>query len=125
LNDSPARARDGYVISGEVRITGVARKSEAGRVGPLDPPFTTTRPRLDAWFRVDIARIAEQVGYPLLPVFVEVQPDAREHPTPPIPAETTDLGPGSNLSYTIQWFSFALILLVGYVAVMLRGKRTH
>lgn len=123
LGESPAQARGGYEQAGEVTIIGVARKSEAGRIGPADPPFSAARPRLDAWFRVDIGRIAEQIGYPLLPVFVELQPGPQLNPPPPIPAATTDLGPGSNLSYTIQWYSFALILIVGYVAVILRGKQ--
>jgi surfeit locus 1 family protein len=122
FTESDLTARKQYALAGEVTIIGVARISEAGRIGPIDPPFTPERPRLDAWFRVDIARISEQIGYPLLPIFVEVQPGAEFNPTPPIPAATSDLGPGSNLSYSIQWFSFAVILVVGYIALMLRKQ---
>jgi surfeit locus 1 family protein len=122
LNQSDAQARTAYTTPGEVSIEGVARQSQHGLAGPADPPFSTTQPRLDAWFRVDIERIQQQTPYPLLPIFVEMQP-AREPPTrPPLPSVTTDLGLGSHLGYAIQWFSFAIILVVGYVALMLRGR---
>lgn len=121
LTESSQAARRAFDQAGEVEIIGVARRSEAGLAGPVDPPLTAERPRLDAWFRVNLERIAEQTGYPLLPVFVEVQPGPVEGRNPPIPALTGDLGPGSHLSYAIQWFSFAIILVVGYVAMMVRG----
>nr|PZN21258.1 MAG: SURF1 family protein [Chloroflexota bacterium] len=109
--------------AGEVTLEGVARRSQEDMAGPQDPPTGPERPRLDAWFRVDIARIEQQTGYPLLPVFIEQQPDPDAPPGPPFPAATTDLGLGSHLGYAFQWFSFALILLVGYVVVILRHSR--
>jgi surfeit locus 1 family protein len=104
--------------TGEVMIEGVARRSqEPAEDGPQDPPLGPDRPRLDAWFRVTIPRIQEQIDYPLLPVFVEQQP---EPGAPALPARqaTTDLGPGSHMSYALQWYSFAIILVVGYVVLM-------
>jgi surfeit locus 1 family protein len=109
-----------YAASGATTIRGVARRSQHGLSGPLDPPFSADRPRLSAWFRVDIERIQEQAGYPLLPIFVELQPDAQLPSAPPFPALTTDLGLGSHLGYAFQWFSFAVILVVGYIALTLR-----
>jgi surfeit locus 1 family protein len=108
-------------IDGVQTLKGVARQSEESiRGGPVDPPFSAERPRIDAWFRVNLSRIEQQAGYPLLPIFIELQPDGADN-TPPIPTATTDLGLGSHLNYTLQWYSFAVTLIVGYGFVVIRG----
>jgi surfeit locus 1 family protein len=107
---------------GEVLVQGVARRSEESAGAPYDPPLGPDRQRLDAWFHVDIARIQQQTGYPLLPLFIEQQP-ARGSPALPRPVATTDLGEGPHLSYAIQWFAFAITLLVGYVAFTYQQMR--
>jgi len=105
--------------TGEVTLQGQIRRSQENMGAPYDPQFTPDRPRLDAWFHVDIARIAQQTGYLLLPIFVEQLPAPGDLALPRRdPA--TDLGEGPHLSYAIQWFSFAVILLVGYVALSRR-----
>ncbi|HJZ50298.1 MAG TPA: SURF1 family protein [Roseiflexaceae bacterium] len=107
---------------GEVTIVGVAQRSQENTGGPQDPPLGPDRPRLDAWFRVNIASIQQQAGYPLLPVFIEQQP-APGDPALPRRVATTDLGEGPHLSYAIQWFAFAITLLVGYVAFTYQQTR--
>lgn len=105
---------------GEVVVTGILRRSmvRSGPFSPADPPLGPERPRLDAWHRIDIARIQEQVPYPLLAMWVEELPQAE---TPagrfPRPAPEIELSEGSHLVYAIQWFSFALIALLGYGAL--------
>jgi surfeit locus 1 family protein len=126
LTQSAPEARRAFAVTGDVQLTGVARASQSSLAGPPDPPFSADRPRLDAWFRVDIDRIQQQVGYRLLPVFVELQPASdvpAQPPTLPQPSRTANTGPGSHLSYTLQWFSFAIILVVGYVVLSLRQLR--
>ena len=100
--------------AGEVAVVGVVRRSQEDAGGPADPPLAAGQSRRDAWFRVDIPRIEQQAGYPLLPLFVEQQPAPGDPPLPRRVA-TTDLGEGPHLGYAIQWFAFALILLVGYL----------
>ncbi len=107
---------------GEVLIQGQIRRSQENVGAPFDPPFTDDRPRIDAWFHVDITRIAQQTGYPLLPIFIEQLP-APGDPALPRRDPATDLGEGPHLSYAIQWFSFALILLVGYLTLTYRQFR--
>lgn len=109
--------------AGEVRVEGVARRSQSNMAGPEDPPTGPLMPRLDAWFRVDIERIQEQTGYPLLPVFVAQQPVPGQEPEPPIPVATESLGIGSHLGYAIQWFAFAAILPVTYLAVVFKQTK--
>jgi surfeit locus 1 family protein len=101
--------------SGELLVSGIARRSQVEVGGPQDPPFGPDRKRLDAWFRVDTARIQQQAGYPLLPIFIEQQP-APGDPALPRRVATADLGEGPHMGYAVQWFAFAIILVVGYIA---------
>jgi surfeit locus 1 family protein len=123
LTEASPEARAAFAAPGHVIIKGIARASQSGLAGPIDPPFTPERPRLDAWFRVDIRRIEQQVGYPLLPIFVELQPQDGAPPTLPQPSRTSNTGSGSHLIYSFQWFSFAAILVGGYVALSYRQFR--
>jgi surfeit locus 1 family protein len=107
--------------TGEVQVQGQIRRSQEDAGAPFDPPLSADRPRLDAWFHVDTTRIGQQTGYQLLPVFIEQLPAPGDLALPR-PDPTTDLGEGPHLSYAIQWFSFALILLVGYVAFVYRQR---
>jgi surfeit locus 1 family protein len=119
----PAARKAFAVPPGEVEVMGIARRSQEDVGGPQDPPLGPERPRLDAWFRVNIAKIQEQAGYPLLPIFIEQQP-APGDPTLPRPVATADLGEGPHIGYAVQWFGFAIILVVGYIAfISTQAKR--
>ena len=128
LSDPAARAAFA-APPGEVLVAGIARRSQEDTGGPQDPPLGPDRPRLDAWFRVNIARIQQQTGYPLLPIFIEEQPMPASSGTSPNGSElprrvtTTDLGEGPHMSYAIQWFAFAIILVAGYIAFTYQQAR--
>jgi surfeit locus 1 family protein len=103
--------------TGAVGVRGILRRSQPRRsnMSPADLPLGPERPRLDAWYRVDIPRIQEQVPYPLLPVFLEEEPAAGEPARRfPRPDPDIELSEGPHLGYAIQWFAFAGILLGGY-----------
>ncbi|MBO9325346.1 MAG: SURF1 family protein [Roseiflexus sp.] len=122
---SPDARRKFNPPTGEIVVTGIARQPETYVGGPKDPPLSPERPRLDAWFRVDVARIQEQTPYPLLPLFIEVQPIPGAEPILPQPVALPELDQGPHLGYAIQWFAFAGILVVGYVVLQwntLRGE---
>lgn len=102
---------------GEVAFEAIVRMSQEGTTSPVDPPLAASQQRLDAWFRVNIPRIQQQIGTPLQPVFAERQPDHAGPQLPPITTASEADGPGNHLSYAIQWFSFAIILLGGYCAI--------
>ena len=102
-------------------VIGVWRESQA--------PSTTVdeaalvNGRRDKWFLITIPAIQAQMPQTLVPGFIEVQPDGSAYDAnQPIPIATTDMGMGSNLSYSIQWFGFAVILAVGYVVVVGRMR---
>ena len=124
LAQSSPEVRRAFAEPGEVVVQGIARRTQEYRGGPADPPLGPDRPRLDAWFRVDTARIQQQAGYPLLPVFIEQQP-APGDPELPRRSATTGLGEGPHLGYAFQWFSFAIILLGGYLALVAQRERTR
>jgi surfeit locus 1 family protein len=75
--------------------------------------------------RVDIDRIEEQVPYELAPVYLSLLgADTGELPVTAPPPSFDD--EGSHLAYAIQWFSFALIGLVGYFFLIRRNaRRSH
>ena len=113
---------------GQVEVLGILRRSQlrSSSFSPADPPLGPGRPRLDAWHRVDLPRIQEQIPYPLLPLYLEQEGSpatgtegAARYPRP---APEVALSEGSHLFYAIQWFSFAGILAAGY-SFLLRSKR--
>lgn len=102
---------------GEVEVQGILRVGQSRRssLSPADPPLGPDRPRLDAWFRVDLPRIQEQMPYPLLPVFLEEEtPTGAEPRWLPRPDPDIQLDEGSHLLYAVQWAAFAGILAAGY-----------
>jgi cytochrome oxidase assembly protein ShyY1 len=102
-------------------VIGVWRESQAPSVNVAEAaPVNGWR---DKWFFITIPAIQLQMPQPIAPGFIDVQPDGSTlTDNQPIPIATTDMGMGSNLSYSIQWFGFAVILAVGYVVVILRRR---
>lgn len=79
-------------------------------------------PRL--WNYLDVARIESHLPYRLLPVYLQQAPLGTTQ-TPPykalpvmVPAENTHLG------YALQWFGFAMLVLIGYPVFLSRQKPT-
>jgi surfeit locus 1 family protein len=114
-----------YEEPGLITVEAIVRLSESGLSGPDEVKIPEGQTRRDKWFRVDIDSLRDQTGYGdrLLPVFIEQQPDENA-PFLPRRVATTDLGEGSHLSYVFQWFSFALVLVVGY-PVLLYQQMKH
>jgi surfeit locus 1 family protein len=104
---------------GEVTVTGWIRPAQTrGALGPTDPE----EGRLVTMNRVDIERIQQQVPYPLEPVYLSaLEGTEGELPVPASGPTFEDEGP--HLGYAIQWFSFALIGVVGYFFLLRRAVR--
>ena len=104
---------------GTVTVTGWVRPTQArGALGPSDPE----EGRLVTMSRVDIDRIQQQVPYELEPVYLSLLDDLEgDLPVVAQPPSFADEGP--HLAYAIQWFSFALIGLVGYFFLIRRAAR--
>ncbi|HEY9089667.1 MAG TPA: SURF1 family protein [Anaerolineaceae bacterium] len=113
--ESSPSARQKYAQTGSVTITGMLRKSQAvrgaGQVGA------------DGFTSVNLDAIRQSTGADLLPMFIIQAPDpaAPELPFRSLPA--VELTEGPHLGYALQWFFFALIVLVGYPFLILRQLR--
>jgi cytochrome oxidase assembly protein ShyY1 len=107
---------------GEVTVVGRVRGSqERGALGPTDAADGT----LAQLARVDVARIAQQLPYPLLPAYVELesQDPAAPQPLPRlIPAPELDEGP--HLAFAVQWFIFATLAVGGWVLLVRRERQS-
>jgi surfeit locus 1 family protein len=113
-----ADRRAPFEVEGPVRVEGILRQPQTRRSSLMPVDQQPADGRLDAWFRADVEKIANQIPYPVLPLFVEKLPaqDDAWLPRPHPALATDDYGP--HLGYAIQWFSFALILVGGYVALI-------
>ncbi len=105
-----------YDEPGTVTVHGVIRQSQSKpEIGQRsDPPLAPGQTRLEAWNFVNVTRISQQVSYPLLPVYIQQAPDPGWTGLPARSQPVLDLTEGPHQSYAIQWFSFALILGLGY-----------
>jgi surfeit locus 1 family protein len=105
--------------AGTLTVTGWVRPTQArGALGPADPASG----RLVTLNRVDIERIQQQVSYELEPVYLSALDEPGGELPVPAPEPTFD-DEGPHLGYAIQWFSFALIGVVGYLFLLRRAAR--
>ena len=72
--------------------------------------------------RIDLGVLAGQWGSDLLPVYLLVEsedPPSGDLPLLRPPPEPTE---GRHLVYAIQWFTFAVIVAIGFPALVIRGE---
>jgi surfeit locus 1 family protein len=73
------------------------------------------------WFAMDELALRGQFPYPLGAIHVRLLPASAAAALPlrePLPA----LNNGPHLGYAIQWFSFALIAIVGWLVIVFSGR---
>jgi surfeit locus 1 family protein len=106
--------------AGDVHVEGIVMPDQtAHRFGSR----SGTDAEVDYLSGVDVARLQPQIGESLYDFYVLLgrqQPSAGALPRTP---ERMDLGEGPHLSYALQWFSFALIGLVGYPLLIRKSLR--
>jgi surfeit locus 1 family protein len=111
--------------TGEVAVKGLLLESEhRGSFGPTDPEDG----KLDVLARVDLARVAQQVDYDVLPAYVQRVSSDPDEVTAEGAPELVPLGlpvmsEGPHLSYAVQWFTFTTIAVVGYALLLRRVAR--
>jgi surfeit locus 1 family protein len=100
--------------------TGYVQEFTAGRGSPAAVPSHPERLR---WLDPDA--VSHNAGYPIARYYVVVDVNAsKAAPGVPVRVPVPTLDDGPHLSYAIQWFSFAVIALVGALfAVFGRSRR--
>ena len=109
--------------TGALTITGRVRTTQTrGVIGPRDATAGT----LTVLARADVARVATQVPYPLVPAYLELtDPAGGAAAADAVPrlVPLQDLTEGPHLSYAVQWLIFTLCAAGGWIAVVRRQLR--
>ncbi|MEO5510642.1 MAG: SURF1 family cytochrome oxidase biogenesis protein, partial [Longimicrobiales bacterium] len=73
------------------------------------------------WYTIDENALRAQFPYPLAPFLVQLLPASGGF-TIPRALDPPTLDEGPHLSYALQWFSFAVIAIVGWITYLLRNR---
>lgn len=113
-NSSPADWRK-YDEPGVVTVTGQIRLGQfKPAIGGVADALPADGSPLWVWNNGDIEKIALQMPYLILKVYIQPDTDPEDE-IPPIPYQpTVELTEGSHFGYALQWFTFATILFAGY-----------
>lgn len=111
--------------TGQVEVEGLVHPTVVReRIGPTDPPTG----RLTNLARPDIERYARQLDAPVVPAWIQLRsstPSLRTGPDVPRVLGPPELDEGPYFSYTVQWFIFTAIALIGYPLILRRNAREH
>lgn len=115
--DASPEARAKYAVPGRVTVRGQLRRAEVdfSLFRKPNPTLSPGQTRLNAWNDLDLQRLNSQMAADLLSVYLQEFPSDQQAQPPYISLpeiDPTDEGP--HLSYALQWFSFAALLLIGY-----------
>jgi surfeit locus 1 family protein len=106
--DAAALARP----DGEVRVEGallrVPDRADGGIPLPSGGADTT-------WRTLALGVARERAPAPLLPLYLQIVPGTEPGDAYPLPEPLPELSEGNHLGYALQWFSFAVIAMVGFV----------
>ena len=92
-------------------MVGVLRSTEERTTGQA----TEASGELTEFFRLDIARLQQQIEPELLNVALVAEISEPADSSILLPASAPELSEGSHLSYAIQWLIFATAVIVGWV----------
>ncbi|HEX6304264.1 MAG TPA: SURF1 family protein [Anaerolineales bacterium] len=113
-----------FAEAGQVEVRGRIRVSQTRpTIGfRSDPTPAPGEGPLRNWNMLNVSRIAEMVPYSLLPVYIQQAPDPAWTAMPYRSLPEIELTEGSHLGYAVQWFTFALILGIGYPVYVYRQQ---
>ncbi len=114
----PMRIDSAVTVDGLILPFLDAGNTIAGRARPAAPADTFRRVR----YTIDADELRAAFPYTLLPVRLQQLPDAgvpdTAHARYPLAQAAPALDEGPHMGYAIQWFSFALIFLIGWAALL-------
>lgn len=95
---------------GTVTLTGILR-TRFGK-GVFTPDYDSAR---QLWFWYDVEGIAAEIGLPLLPAVLELDPAGASAPTLPIGGVTKVVITNNHLQYALTWYGLAAALVVVFI----------
>jgi surfeit locus 1 family protein len=105
-------------VSGVLRPFLGADNTLAVRAAQVAPADTFRR----VWYAIDEERLRAQFPYSLLPFRLQLVPGPGAATAGyPLAQDPLAIDDGPHLGYAIQWFSFAVIFVVGWVILLVRG----
>lgn len=104
-------ARD-YDQANPALVEGTIQLSQVARYGAAAEIRNTFQPEQ---YRIEIELMQAMLPYKVLPIYIQQTPTNGEQTLPYRLPQEIDLSEGSHLSYALQWFSFAIMLTLGYV----------
>ena len=110
-----APASSSTVVRGVLRPT-----QERGSFGPVDPADG----RLSRIARIDLDRLDQQIAGDLYPMWVHLLEQTPAQADYPFLRALPSLDDGPHLSYAVQWFAFAAVVVVGYPILLVRTAKT-
>ena len=113
-NSAPSDWRK-YDMPGVIQVAGQIRLGQGKPAfGGIEDPLPADGSRLEVWNNADVEKIASQLPYPILEVYIQEKPDPADEELP-IPFQPElELTEGPHFGYALQWFTFASILSIGY-----------
>lgn len=113
-----------YDEPGTVNVSGQIRLGQGKPAfGGVSDRLPENGSKLEIWNNADVTHIANQMPYPVLPVYVQPAADPSDT-QPPIPFQPeVEITEGPHLGYALQWFTFATILFVGYPFYLRRQEK--
>jgi surfeit locus 1 family protein len=100
---------------GPITLTGQLRLG-GGKpaIGGVADALPAGGEKLEIWNNFDLEHMSAQFSYRILNVYLQPNVDPGDI-TPPIPYQpVVEITEGPHFGYALQWFSFAVIFLVGY-----------
>ena len=78
-----------------------------------------------AWYTIDEAALRAQFPYRLRDVMLQELPSAADTAILPVKLDPPVLDEGPHLGYALQWFAFAIIGIIGWIALVLKSRAAH
>ena len=126
MADASVSAAKKYDEPGQVTLNGIIQIGQNEPIfGISDPQLSPGQDRLQTWIVVNLERIGQQIDPTILPVYLQITPPSQNNRIPYRVVTTPDLSNGPHLSYALQWFSFTIILWVGYPIIIRRQYRSE
>lgn len=115
--------RQVYEVDREVTVIGMLRPNQTPQFAIATPAVSAADPTRKRWHRIDLDVIAEDVPFPLFPVFLEATDGVDDGPTP---FKQVELPASRHMNYTIQWISFGTFaFFLGMFFQFKRPRRQH